>query len=136
MTGGQLRHHINEGDVEEYAGGGSKHPGGEVVKVAQGKACQHAHEGQDGGEDVVEDRLLDCHAGFQKHCKVSWFGYIGEHGDFENDKDDVDVEYDNDEGQDGGEHVVEDRLLDCHTGFQKHCKVSWFDQTGQHMGWL
>ena len=44
-----------------------------MVEVAQGETREHAHEGQDGGEDVVEDRLLDCHPSFQQHCKVSWF---------------------------------------------------------------
>ena len=71
MSGGQLRHHIDEGDVEEDAGGGGEHPGGEVADVAQGQPSQHADEGEDGGENIVEDRLLDCHASFEQHCKVS-----------------------------------------------------------------
>ena len=74
MSGGQLRHHIDEGDVEEDAGGGGEHPGGEVADVAQGQPSQHADEGEDGGEDVVEDRLLDCHTRFQQHRKVSLNG--------------------------------------------------------------
>ena len=68
---GELRHHVDERDVEEDARGGCEHPGGEVVEVAKGEPEQHADEGQDGGEDVVEDRLLDCHASFEQHCKVS-----------------------------------------------------------------
>ena len=44
-----------------------------MVEVAEGQPDEHPHEGEDGGEDVVEDRLLDCHASFQKHGKVSWF---------------------------------------------------------------
>ena len=71
MSGGQLRHHIDEGDVEEDAGGGGEHPRGEVADVAQGQPSQHADEGEDGGENVVEDRLLDCHTRFQQHRKVS-----------------------------------------------------------------
>ena len=49
-----------------------------MVEVAQGETREHAHEGQDGGEDVVEDRLLDCHPSLEQHCKVSWFGETGQ----------------------------------------------------------
>ena len=42
---GELRHHVDERDVEEDARGGCEHPGGEVVEVAKGKPEQHADEG-------------------------------------------------------------------------------------------
>ena len=78
MSRGELRHHIDEGHIKKDAGGGGKHPGGEVVQVAQGQSGQHAHEGKDRGEDIVEDRLLDCHARLEKHCKVTWIGETGQ----------------------------------------------------------
>lgn len=49
-----------------------------MVQVAQGQPGQHANEGEDGGEDVVEDRLLDCHARLEQHCKVTWVGETGQ----------------------------------------------------------
>ena len=71
MPRGQLWHHVNERHIKKDARSGCKHPGGEVVQVAQGQPGQHADEGEDGGENVVEDRLLDCHPSFEQHCKVS-----------------------------------------------------------------
>ena len=45
-----------------------------MVEVAEGQPGEHADEGEDGGEDVVEDRLLDCHPRLEQHCKVTWVG--------------------------------------------------------------
>ena len=58
-----------------------------MVEVAEGQPDEHPHEGEDGGEDVVEDRLLDCHPRLEQHCKVPWIGSDGsDGGNAEHDK--------------------------------------------------
>ena len=61
VTRGEFRHHVHQRNVEEDAGRGAEYPGRDVTEAAQQQSCGHPYEGEDGGEDVVEDRLSHRH---------------------------------------------------------------------------
>lgn len=61
VAGGELRHHVHQGHVQEDARRGCEHPGGEGVEGTQEEADDHADTGQDRGEDVVEHSLHRIH---------------------------------------------------------------------------
>ena len=57
VAGGELRHHVHQGHVQEDAGRGCEHPSWEAVDGPQEEANYHPHAGQDWGQDVVEHSL-------------------------------------------------------------------------------
>lgn len=72
MSWGQLWHHIHQRHIEEDPRCGWEEPRGDLREGGgDQEAKDHANHGQDGGEDVVEYGLLDCHPGLDEHGKVS-----------------------------------------------------------------
>ena len=71
VAGGDLRHHVHQGYVQEDSRRGAEYPGCDVTEASQHESCGHPYEGEDGGEDVVEDRLPHRHPGLQQHGEIS-----------------------------------------------------------------
>ncbi|KAF2987397.1 hypothetical protein EK904_002435 [Melospiza melodia maxima] len=68
----QEPYHVDQGHVEEHAGGDGEDPQGDVVGVlAHGRADQHADVGHHGRQQVVYDGLLHRHPRLQQHRKVT-----------------------------------------------------------------
>ena len=51
--------------IEKYPSGGAEYPGCHVTDPSQQDTRGHPYEGEDGGEDVVEDGLSHRHACLQ-----------------------------------------------------------------------
>ena len=69
---GQLRHHVHQSHVQEDARRRREEPRGDLGQGgADQQAEDHAHHGQEGGEYVVEDGLLDRHPGLDQHGEVA-----------------------------------------------------------------
>ena len=69
---GQLRHHVHQSHVQEDARRRREEPRGNLGQGgADQQAEDHAHHGQEGGEYVVEDGLLDRHPGLDQHGEVA-----------------------------------------------------------------
>ena len=66
----QLRHHGDQGHVEEDPDRAGEEPGGKVPLSAQDEADQEAEEGEYWGDKIIEDSNLDGHPGVKEQSEV------------------------------------------------------------------
>ena len=66
----QLRHHGDQGHVEEHAHCARQQPRGEITLGTEEEADNKTNEGEHAGDAVVEDGNLDAHAGVEQQGKV------------------------------------------------------------------